>query len=143
MRVPEGFTLSDTGSALHNEEGKTVMAILGTLPFPAIMAFVFGVIQIIFMATTIDSSAYVLASVTTARLKGSEQPDRWNRLLWAIIFVTFAIALTRIGGLETMQTASVLTGLPMVFVCALTLFVLYSMLKEDHGNIEKNSKKGL
>ena len=116
------------------ESGKdaAVMAILETLPFPKVMALLFGAISIIFMATTIDSSAYTLASVTTAHLKGNEQPARWNRLLWAIIFVTFAIALTRIGGLQTMQTASVLTGLPMIFVCAVTLVVLYNMLNKDY-----------
>ncbi|MBE6019937.1 MAG: BCCT family transporter [Clostridiales bacterium] len=116
------------------ESGKdaAVMAILETLPFSKFAALLFGAISIIFMATTIDSSAYTLASVTTAHLKGNEQPARWNRLLWAIIFVTFAIALTRIGGLQTMQTASVLTGLPMIFVCGVTFVVLYNMLKEDH-----------
>ena len=35
MRVPEGYELSETGSALHNEEGKTVMAILGTALYNA------------------------------------------------------------------------------------------------------------
>jgi BCCT family betaine/carnitine transporter len=127
-----------------SEHGKdaAVMAILGTLPMPKLMALAFGVIAIIFLATTIDSSAYILASVTTAKLKGHEQPPRWNRLLWAIIFVTFAIALTRIGGLETMQTAVVLTGLPMILVCAVTLFVMYNLLEEDWGKkLLKNGKR--
>ena len=93
------------------------------------------------MATTIDSSAYILASVTTEHLKGDEQPPRWNRLLWAIIFVTFAIALTRIGGLQTLQTAIVLTGLPMIFVCGVTLAVLYNMLGEDQGKKNKSLPK--
>lgn len=125
------------------EQGKdaAVMAILSTLPAPKLMAFAFGVISIIFLATTIDSSAYILASVTTAKLKGYEQPPRWNRLLWAIIFVTFAIALTRIGGLETMQTAVVLTGLPMILVCAVTLFVMYNLLEEDWGELLNKKKE--
>ena len=35
MRVPKKYELSETGSALHNEEGKTVMAILGTALYDA------------------------------------------------------------------------------------------------------------
>jgi len=108
-----------------------LIAILDTLPFPMLTGIVFTILTIIFMATTIDSSAYILASATTKNLRGDEQPPRWNRLIWAAIFVLFALALTRIGGLETMQTASVLTGLPMIFVCGLTLWILYKMLKED------------
>lgn len=108
-----------------------LITILDTLPFPMLTGIVFTVLTIIFMATTIDSSAYILASATTKNLRGSEQPPRWNRLTWAVVFVLFALALTRIGGLETMQTASVLTGLPMIFVCGLTLWILYRMLRED------------
>ncbi len=108
-----------------------VIAILDTLPFPMLTGIIFTLLTIIFMATTIDSSAYILASATTKNLGGNEQPPRWNRLTWAAIFLLFALALTRIGGLETMQTASVLTGLPMIFVCGLTLWILYKMLKED------------
>ncbi len=108
-----------------------VIAILDTLPFPMLTGIIFTLLTIIFMATTIDSSAYILASATTKNLGGDEQPPRWNRLTWAAVFVLFALALTRIGGLETMQTASVLTGLPMIFVCGLTLWILYKMLKKD------------
>lgn len=108
-----------------------LIAILDTLPFPMLTGIIFTILTIIFMATTIDSSAYILASATTKNLGGNEQPPRWNRLTWAAIFVLFALSLTRIGGLETMQTASVLTGLPMIFVCGLTLRILYKMLKED------------
>ncbi len=108
-----------------------VIAILDTLPFPMLTGIIFTLLTIIFMATTIDSSAYILASATTKNLGGNEQPPRWNRLTWAAIFLLFALALTRIGGLETMQTASVLTGLPMIFVCGLTLWILYKMLKKD------------
>jgi len=120
------------------EQGKeaAVIAILDTLPFPMLTGIIFTLLTIIFMATTIDSSAYILASATTKNLGGNEQPPRWNRLTWAAIFLLFALALTRIGGLETMQTASVLTGLPMIFVCGLTLWILYKMLKKDEKRNE-------
>lgn len=110
-----------------------VVAILDTLPLHNVMSVAFAVVCIIFMATTIDSSAYILASATTKSLHGDEQPARWNRIFWAIIFLVFAIALTKIGGLETMQTASVLAGFPMIFVCAITVYVLYRMLKKGRN----------
>ena len=110
-----------------------VIAILQTLPLPKAASLLFVLVSVIFLATTIDSSAYILASATTRSLRGDEQPARWNRVTWAVIFLVFALALTRIGGLQTMQTAIVLTGLPMIFVCGLTIWVIYKMLKKDQG----------
>ena len=108
-----------------------MMEILGTLPFTDVISLVFCLVTIIFMATTIDSSAFILASATSKSLKGDKEPARWNRVAWAVIFVVFSIALVRIGGLQTMQTASVLTGLPMIFVCILVLYSLYKMITEE------------
>lgn len=110
-----------------------VMEILNTLPFTNIISVLFVVVTIIFMATTIDSSAFILASATSKKLRGDQQPERWNRVTWSVILVIFSLALTRIGGLETMQTASVLTGLPMIFICFLILYTLYKMVKGVHS----------
>lgn len=114
-----------------------LMAILETLPFTTILSLLFCVVTIVFMATTIDSSAFILASATSKKLTGEQQPARWNRVVWSIVFVVFSIALTRIGGLDTMQTASVLTGLPMIFVCMLVLRTLYKMLAGNNKKINK------
>lgn len=108
-----------------------IMEILNTLPFTGILSILFVIVTIIFMATTIDSSAFILASATSRKLSGDKQPARWNRVTWSVILVIFSMALTRIGGLETMQTASVLTGLPMIFICFLVLRTLYKMMKDD------------
>ena len=53
------------------------------------------------------------------------------------IFTVFAV----LGGLETMQTAVVLTGLPMILVCAVTLLVIYDLLETDWG--EKKHRKNI
>lgn len=122
--------------SILESQGKdaALIAVLDTLPLPGVAAIAFAVVAVVFMATTIDSSAFILASATTRRLRGDEQPPRWNRILWAVVFVVLAFALTRIGGLETMQTASVLTGFPMIFICVLVLYVLYRMLRADEAS---------
>ncbi|HJA12891.1 MAG TPA: BCCT family transporter [Candidatus Mediterraneibacter merdipullorum] len=121
-----------------NTQGKeeAVIAILNTLPFADVLSILFCVVAIIFMATTIDSSAFILASVTSKNLRGDQEPARWNRVVWSVVFVVFALSLTRIGGLDTMQTASVLTGLPMIFICFLVLYALSKMVKEKKNKIE-------
>lgn len=107
-----------------------LIAILETLPFANIMLGMVLVLIFIFLATTIDSTAYTLASVCTPHLAGDEQPTRFNRMVWAIILLFFSLGLILIGGLQTIQTASILLGFPLVFVSIVIMMSVMKLLKE-------------
>ena len=121
--------IADQGSAY------AVLSVIGTLPFPKIFMWLTLALLFIFLATTIDSTAYTLASVCTVRLTGDEQPARWNRLLWAVLLLLFSLSLVLIGGLQTIQTASILTGFPMIFIVGIIVAALVQMKRESktHG----------
>lgn len=87
--------------AVYNEFGKetAIIEIFRALPGSWILLAVYMVLIFVFLATTIDSTAYVLASICTKHLKEDEQPARWNRMLWAFILMAFALSLILIGGL--------------------------------------------
>jgi len=87
-----------------------IIEILKTMPFSNFITIVYGIICFIFLATTIDSSAYILASVCTKQLKGNEEPKRWNRLLWAFVFGLVAVSLVLLGGLESAQASAIIGG---------------------------------
>jgi len=105
-----------------------IVAILDTLPCSEIISGLFAVVCMVFMATTIDSTSYILASSTMRSSKGKTEPDRWNRMLWAVIFLFLSLALTKIGGLETMQTASVVAAFPMIFIMFIAMIMLRKKL---------------
>ena len=48
----------------------TVVDIINTLPFSGLISVLFTILSFIFLATTVDSAAYVLASISTKNLKG-------------------------------------------------------------------------
>jgi BCCT family betaine/carnitine transporter len=100
----------------ENGRELTLIAILETLPFSKIVIVLALVLIFVFLATTLDSTAYTLASVCTVSLTGYEQPVRWNRMLWAIILLLFSLGLVLIGGLQTIQTASILLGFPLILI---------------------------
>lgn len=110
-----------------------IMAILDTLPFSELLSGLFAVVCMVFMATTIDSTAYILASSTMRPSREKLEPGRWNRMLWAVIFLLLSLALTRIGGLETMQTASVVAAFPMIFIMLIAMIVLGKKLVKRNG----------
>lgn len=104
-----------------------IVAILGTLPMHQLFEIVYAVVCMIFMATTIDSSVYVIASITSkTAVARAGDPPRIHRIAGAVVMLLFSIILTRIGGLETMQTASIIMAFPVIII---NLIVIIKMLR--------------
>jgi BCCT family betaine/carnitine transporter len=112
-------------------QSAAIIAILKTLPLSKLMMIFLCIVCFVYLATTIDSCAYVLAGTTTKRLNENEDPARWNRIVWAILFCLLSIGLMLIGGLEAVKTISVLTGLPLIIVNFILMASVKKMLQED------------
>ena len=120
-------------AAILAEKGQSaaIIAILKTLPMTKIMMLFLCVVCFVYLATTIDSCAYVLAGTTTKKLANDEEPARWNRITWAILFCLLSIGLMIIGGLEAIKTISILTGLPLIAVMVILIVSVKKMLNQD------------
>ena len=118
-----------SGILKSSGQSRAILAVLGTLPFPEVMTAFFCVLCFIYLATTIDSCAYVLAGTTTTEMRQGEEPARWNRLLWAVIFCVSSIGLLFIDGFKAVQTISIVAGLPLIGVLVVLMFVSARMLK--------------
>ncbi len=68
---------------------------------------------IVILATTLDSAAYVLASISTRNLPGDQEPSKSNRLVWAFSLAFIAVGLLMVGGLKAVQSTSIIIALPM------------------------------
>ena len=122
-------------SMLLNESGipSAVVAVVASLPGGTFTLFAFAVLCIIFLATTLDSTAYVLASISTKNLSGDRQPARWNRFAWAFALAVIAVGLIAAGGLRTVQTSTVIAALPLFPVLVILLLSLLKWLRRDFG----------
>ena len=119
----------DIVSILNNEgQAAAIIGILETLPFAKLFMILICIVCFIYLATTIDSCAYVLAGTTTKLLNKDEEPARWNRIFWAILFCILSIGLILIGGLEAIKTITVITGLPLIGILFLLIFAVKKML---------------
>ncbi len=99
-----------------NDQGapRAIIEIIGQLPLSWVMIFIFVILAIIFLATTFDSSSYILASVVQKEV--DDEPLRWNRLFWAFALCLMPLVLMFVGGLSTLQTASIVGGFPLLFI---------------------------
>jgi BCCT family betaine/carnitine transporter len=109
-----------------------IVAVVKGLPMGTFVLVLFVAMAFIYSATTLQASAYTIASVASKELvAGESEPVRWNRLFWAIALGGMAVALMYLGGLRPLQTASLIVALPLIFVIALSVWSFLRWLKED------------
>ncbi|MFK0570822.1 BCCT family transporter [Endozoicomonas sp.] len=115
-----------------NAEGPTraIFSILEQLPFSYLVIILFTALCIIFTATTFDSISFILASVVQNNV--TDDPMRWNRLFWAFTLSLMPSVLMFMGGLETLQTAAIVGGLPLLVVAVM---LMISTVKATHLDI--------
>lgn len=106
-----------------------IFAVLNTLPMAKIAVGVFVVLAVIFTATTFDSISYILASVVQHEVDG--EPHRWNRLFWAFTLCILPASLMFIGGLDTLQTASIFAGAPLLVIMSMMMLSIIKAAKYD------------
>jgi BCCT family betaine/carnitine transporter len=112
-------------------QASVIAALIGTLPWKIVMLTIFCLSCFIFLATTISSSAFIVSSFTSLELKIGQQPDRWNRMAWVVIFILFSLGIVVVGGFETVQAICVIAGFPLIFVCALLLISIFHAVKTN------------
>lgn len=114
-------------------EGDTagIIATLQHLPFGAFAVVAFLLLMVVFLATTLDSSAYTMAAVASKDLPRDVSPARWHRVFWAIVLAAVSIVLMYTGGLEALQTLSIITAFPLIFVLVIVTISLTRWLRDD------------
>ncbi|MGF1688032.1 BCCT family transporter [Photobacterium japonica] len=98
---------------------EAIFAILAQLPLGEIVTAVFVLLCIFFTATTFDSIAFILAAVVQNDV--SEDPMRWNRLFWAFMLSFLPSVLLFIGDLNTLQTAAIIGGTPLLVIASMLM----------------------
>ncbi len=123
-----------------NESGipATVVATLKTLPAASVILPIFTILCFVFLATTVDSSAYMLASICTKEISGYQEPARWNRILWTLLLAFVGVGLLSVGGLKAVQTSTILVALPMIPVLIIMVLSLLRWVKQDFGPVLKS-----
>lgn len=88
-----------------------------------------------FFITSADSATFVLGMQTT---NGSLNPPNIVKVIWGLVLSSSAVVLMVSGGLEAMQTAIIVSALPLSFVLLLmTLSLLKSFREEVKGKKTK------
>lgn len=119
-----------------------IMATLSSMPLGTLVLSVFLVLVVVFLATTLDSSAYTMAAVASRELPRGTDPARWHRVFWAVVLAGVSLTLMYAGGLEALQTLSIITAFPLIFVLGIVLVSFYRWLVADERARRADSPGG-
>jgi BCCT family betaine/carnitine transporter len=112
-----------------------IASIIEILPMGQFWLAFLAVIGIIFAATTYDSAAYALAAGTTLQLPSDEDPSRKLRVYWAVLLGILPLTLLYVGGLTSVQTASIVASVPLLPIYFLMAWSIVRMLKAKPGQL--------
>lgn len=107
------------------------------LPFSTVLS-VIGIILVAgFFVTSSDSGSLVVDSLTSG---GRADSPVGLRIFWALAEGTIAAVLLLGGGLQALQTAVIITGLPFTIILLVMCFSLYRALNEELEEVTKLGK---
>ncbi|WP_284783301.1 choline BCCT transporter BetT [Corynebacterium rhinophilum] len=102
---------------------------LQEFPGSAIVIFLTTFIGLLLYITSADSGALVMSNFTSRITDNRQDGARWLRIFWSITVGALTLALLQLDGIATVQSATVVMGLPFAFVVYLIMFSLWKSLR--------------
>ncbi len=116
------------GEAVDQDVTAALFETFQHMPFTGLMTVLAIVLIFTFLITSADSATYILASMTT---RGSLLPPMAVKMIWGILMSAIAAVLLYAGGLEALQSASLVSALPFCLFLIIMLFALVKVLKKE------------
>lgn len=116
-------TQADTTSALFTLFETLDPGLLGS-----VLSVLASLLLATYFITSADSGTLVLCILDSA---GDPEPPQAIRVLWGVVIACIAGALLYAGGLETIQTASIIAGLPIAIFLLIMTIGLYRTLRRE------------
>ncbi len=113
-----------------------IVQVLRTLPLSQLMMTLFVVVAILFMATSLDGSAFTLAGVTQKKLDKNGNPDTKLKMYWCVALVVFPIILTYAkADLNAIKSVAYVVSFPMVIVIIVSLYGTIKGMNKTFGEM--------
>lgn len=99
----------------------------------------------VFFITSADSGIFIMNGIAS---KGAVNSPKWQSVFWGLLLSLLSLSLLHSGGLNSLQTMTLITALPfgiiMILLCynlwkALVVDVEYSAKKYSHGSLNWNN----
>jgi glycine betaine transporter len=120
-----GGTIS---AAAQSDPAIGLFAFLQAYPLALLTSLLAIVLLFIFFVAGADAATIVLGRMSAG---GVLNPNRAIRLVWGAAMAAIAAVLLLTGGLEALERASILAGLPFALIMIAMCWSLYKALSQD------------
>jgi len=122
-------------TAVNSDISTALFVFLQKIPFTSILSVIAILLVAFFFITSSDSGSLVIDNITSGN---APYTPPLQRVFWAFLQAIVAIVLLWGGGLEALQTAVIIAGIPFAFII---LLMCYSLTKGLQEELNKNKKK--
>ncbi len=126
------YASRDGGNSLIDMVNQNVPASLFKffefLPFSSVLTVMGLFLIITFFVSSSDSGSLVIDTLTSG---GGKEPPVWQRIYWALLEGVVASVLLLAGGLEALQTMTIVSAFPMLLFIINGTYALIKSLRAD------------
>jgi glycine betaine transporter len=134
LEIWQGVPIAE---AVEADISTALFAMFDALPFGAVMSAVATVLVLVFFVTSGDSATLVLGMMSTG---GNPDPAPKVKLIWGLLVAGIAISLLLTGGVQAVQTATIVFALPFTLVILLMALSLWRAVREDWRDEQRQEK---
>lgn len=116
-------------AAVTQDVSSALFIMLDQLPLSGLLSILATLLVCTFFITSADSATFVLGMLTS---RGDLNPSAKIKLVWGVLQSAIAAVLLFSGGLQGLQTASVLAALPFAVILIGMCVALHRSLRLDH-----------
>ncbi|GGF33476.1 glycine/betaine ABC transporter permease [Halobacillus andaensis] len=98
------------------------------LPLSSLLSVLSLLLIATFLITSADSATYILGSMTT---NGSLTPPLAIKMVWGVLMAAIAGVLLAAGGLNALQTASLVAALPFTIIIFIFAYAFFIMIRRE------------
>ncbi|MHC5308666.1 BCCT family transporter [Myroides sp. LJL116] len=115
-------------TAVTTDISTALFSFLEHFPYSEFLSIVAIILVFSFFITSSDSGSLVIDNITS---NSEGKSPVWQRVFWSFAQGLIAIVLLWGGGLDALQTAVIITGLPFAVILIILCFSLYKGLQEE------------
>lgn len=125
-------------AAVQADYGSAIFKLVEYYPLTKPITLLIVVMIVLWFVTSSDSASFVIDMLTAG---GDTNPPKIQRLFWALMQGLIAAILLAAGGLDALQAASIVAGLPFALVIFVMMYALLRGMSRDRLILYRNQQR--
>jgi len=119
------------GQVAMNQPERAFYSLLDQYPAAPMLVAIATFVGLLFYVTSADSGALVMSTFTSRVPDPNTDGPKWSRIFWAVATGLLTLAMLLVGGVPTLQSATLIIGLPFSVVMYLIMIGLYKVFRVE------------